>query len=274
MKRPILTLPEAVSTYVQPGSCVYLGNFGSQLYAVGYEIIRQRLTELHLVLSSGGLLLDQLFGAGVASSATFGHCWSPVGPNPAWNFRRLAEGGNRAVTLHEMSLGMMNAALTAGAWNVPFMPFPGLTTTGYVEENWSSGAVTEAVTEFGNHLVVKAITPDVAFIHVDQCDEFGNGKILGPTAEVMTAMGAAQHVVLVAEELVDTSTLTESGFNIPGFFVSAIVERPGAVAPDGAVGRYDRDLEAYAAYTDASQTEEGFERWVTAVRDTAEGEQS
>lgn len=265
MSRPVMSLTDAVREKVPNGSSVYLGNFGSQLYSVGHEIIRQERKDLDLVLTSGGLLLDQLFGAGVAASASFGHCWSPVGPNPAWNFRRMAEAGDSGVVLHEMSLGMMTAALTAGAWGVPFMPFPGLTETGYVQEDWTSGRIARATSEFGDHLVVKAITPDVAFVHVDRCDTDGNGLIRGPLGEVLTAMAASHEVVLVTEELVDTDHLRESSFNVPGLFVSAIVVQPGAVHPDGAVGRYDRDLDAYEAYTQASSTPEGFEQWRRAL---------
>ena len=85
------------------------------------------------MIASGGLLMDQLLGAGVLRSATYGHCWSPVGPSPAWNFRRAAESGDSSVRLHELSLGMMAAALTAGAWDVPFMPVPRAAGTGYVD---------------------------------------------------------------------------------------------------------------------------------------------
>ena len=88
-----LSLPEAVAAYAPDGARVYLGNFGAQLFCVGHELIRQRRRELDVVIASGGLLLDQLFGAGLVRTATFGHCWSPVGPTPAWNFRRLAESG-------------------------------------------------------------------------------------------------------------------------------------------------------------------------------------
>jgi glutaconate CoA-transferase subunit A len=34
-----------------------------------------------------------------------------------------------------LSLGLLTAALTAGAWGVPFMPVPDLPETGYVDED-------------------------------------------------------------------------------------------------------------------------------------------
>lgn len=261
MSVPLESLHDAVARTLKPGTVVYLGNFGAQLFSVGHEIIRQRITGLDLVAASGGLLADQLLGAGAVASATFGHCWSPVGPSPAWNFRRLAQSGDTSVTVTEMTLGMLTAALTAGAWNVPFMPFPGLQDTGFIAEGWSGDTVAEIGSPYGATHVVKAIQPDIAFVHVDRCDEHGNGWINGPLGEVSVAASAAGQVVLVTEEIVSTDDLLEHGITIFGALASSIVVAPGALLPDGAAGRYDRDVAAYQAYVEAAATSEGFERW-------------
>lgn len=274
MKPQIMTMTDAVAAKVHDGSSVYLGNFGAQLFAVGHEIIRQRVQGLDAIIASGGLLLDQLLGARSVSSATFGHCWSPVGPAPAWNFRRLAESGDTSVAITEMSLGMMTAGLTAGAWGVPFMPFPGLEQTGFVTEGWARDSIAVARTPFGDNHVVRALTPDVAFIHVDRCDADGNGWINGPLGEVLLAASAAKEVVMVTEALVQTAELLTRGITVPGVLISAIVVAPGAVGPDGAAGRYDRDVEAYTAYTSAAATPEGFERWREALGSATTGDAS
>lgn len=260
-----LSLPEAVRTHVPNGSRVYLGNFGAQLFSVGHELIRQRREDLEAVVASGGLLLDQLIGAGVLRSATFGHCWSPVGPAPAWNFRRAAESGDRRVTLHEVSLGLFSAALTAGAHGVPFMPVKGLPGTGYSDEDWTGGLLGHVDSPFGAATVVRAENPDVAFIHVDLVDADGNGHIRGPLGEVVLAAQAARHVVLVAEEVADPAEVRRAGVTMPGVLVDAYVHHPGAVAPDGAVGRYERDVTAYERYAASTRTAEGFRDWLTGV---------
>ena len=77
-----MQLEDAVAATVADGDCVWLGNFGAQLFAVGAELIRQGRRDLHVVIGSGGLLLDQLLAAGVCAEVTFTHCWSPVGPRP------------------------------------------------------------------------------------------------------------------------------------------------------------------------------------------------
>ncbi len=271
-----LTLAQAVGEYVGDGATVYVGNFGAQLFCVGHELIRQQRHELHAVIASGGVLLDQLIGAGVLASATFGHCWGPVGPKPAWNFRRSTERpysehehttdghaeADSRLQLHEVSLGLLTAALTAGAWGVPFMPVSGPAGTGYLEQDWTGGLIGQADSTFGSAPVVRNIAPDVAFVHVDRVDANGNGHISGPVGEVPVAAQAARTVVLVAEEVTDTDTLRRHGITIPGVLVDAYVHQPHAVWPDGAIGRYDRDVDAYLSYAQQSKTTDGFTQWL------------
>jgi glutaconate CoA-transferase subunit A len=259
-----LDLEAAVARFVRDGSQVYLGNFGAQLFAAGHQLIRSGVRELRLVMSSGGILLDQLLGARVVAEVVTSHCWSPVGPAPAHNFRRLAEGGDRDVGLREVSLGVLTSALAAGAWGFPFMPTTALEGTGFAGDDWTGGLLAAATSAFGEALVARAITPDVAFVHVDSCDRDGNGILRGPRGEVALAAQAARDVVLVTEELVDPEIVraNAAAVAIPGLLVSAIVVEPFALRPDGAVGRYDRDIAAYEAYTAAAATPEGFARWL------------
>jgi glutaconate CoA-transferase subunit A len=142
-------------------------------------------------------------------------------------------------------LGMLSAALTAAAWRVPFMPVPAPEGTGYLTDDWPNGMVTQARTEFGTAQVVRALAPDVAFVHVDLADEWGNGVIRSPVGEAVVAAQAADRVVLVAEELADHARVRAAGITVPGLLVSTVVHHPGAVAPDGAVERYQRDVTAY-----------------------------
>jgi glutaconate CoA-transferase, subunit A len=259
---PSLSLPEAVARYVPDGARVYLGNFGAQLFCAGHELIRQGRRDLDVVVSSGGLLLDQLFGAGLVRTATFSHCWSPVGPAAAWNFRRLAESGAAAGRLHELPLGWLNAALAAGAQQLPFMPVPDLPGTGYVTEDWPGGRTQVIETPFGSARVISAEVPDIAFVHADLADAGGNAAIRGPLGETVLAAQAARATVVVAEQVVPTAEVLAAGVTLPGLVVDAVVERPGAVGPDGAVGRYDRDVAAYRHYSAASRTADGFRQWL------------
>lgn len=260
-----LALAEAVDRFVPDGSTVYIGNFGAQLFAVGHELIRQDKRGLHTVIASGGILLDQLIGAGVPASAVFGHCWSPVGPAPAHNFRRACQNGSD-IEFRELSLGLMTAALTGGAWGVPFMAAPGLPGTGFVDEDWSHGSLAEIDTPFGTGTIVRSLAPDVAFVHVDVADRHGNGLIRGPLGEVLVAAQASHRVVLIAEDVVADASVIEAGPTIAGVLTDAVVHHPGAVAPDGVIGRYDRDVAAYERYAAQAADEAGFAAWLEQIK--------
>ncbi|GAT15532.1 CoA transferase subunit A [Mycolicibacterium thermoresistibile] len=261
MTPPILSVADAVREYVHDGSCVYVGNFGAQLYGVAHEIIRQRRRYLHMVAGSGGIMLDQLLGAGVVSTATFAHCWNAIGPAPAWNFRRLAESGANPVRLREVSLGILGAALQAGAWRVPFAPVDIPAETGYRAEDWTDGMLATVSSPFGEATVVEAITPDIAFVHVDRVDTRGNGVIDGPHGEAVIAAHAARRTVLVSEEITDPATSIGEA-SIPGVLVSAIVVAPGSVRPDGTSRGYPREVEAFAGYSAAAASQDGFASWL------------
>jgi glutaconate CoA-transferase subunit A len=241
-------LAAVVEEHVGDGDCVWLGNFGSQLFAVAHELILQRRRDLHVVAGSGGIALDQLIGAGVAGEVTFAHCWSAVGPHPAWRFRRIWERGGGAIRFHEVSLGVLNAALGAAAAGVPFAAVAAAPHTGYVDDDWSAGMLEAVDTRFGSATVVRALAPDVAFVHAVLADQWGNAAMRTPLGDALVAAQAARRVVVVAEERAETETVVAARIDLPGILVDAVAVAPGAVAPDGVPDRYARDVEAYAAY--------------------------
>jgi len=82
----------------------------------------------------------------------------------------------------------------------------------------------------------------VAFVHTAIVDEYGNARLGAPAGEATLAAQAAGRTILVAEQVVPELT---NEITIPGVLVDAVVESPGAVAPDGVIGLYPRDVEAY-----------------------------
>ncbi|WP_019873363.1 CoA-transferase [Sporichthya polymorpha] len=252
------SLAAAVSA-VPDGSTVYLGNFGAQLFAVGHELIRQRRRDLHVVLASGGILLDDLIAEGVTRHVTLSHCWNPVGPVKTEHFQREAQEGR--LHLCELSYGALCSALHAAAQDVPFTATTDLSGTDYLDPERNGGMLTTVRCEFGSATVVRALAPDVAFVHVDTANRSGDGWLTQPTADALLAAQASRSTVLVAEHL----GAGGGPATIPGLLVDAVVMCAGAVRPDGAAGRYARDLEAYADYSRQAGTSDGRASWRAAV---------
>ncbi|MCW2982292.1 MAG: coenzyme transferase [Solirubrobacterales bacterium] len=240
------SLEDAVASTVADGDCVWIGNFGTQLFAVAEELIRQGRRDLHLVVGSGGILLDRLLAEGVAAEVTFTHCWSPVGPRPTRAFRAAWEEGSE-VRFHELPLGALVAALEAGAAGVPFAPVALDPGTGYPD--WTPEMIGTAESPFGQATVVRALRPDVAFVHGRSADHEGNVQIGAPAGEAPAAVAAARRTVAVVEQIID---LQLTGVALPSILIDLIVEHPGAAAPDGVPGLYERDVAAYETYAGAS----------------------
>ena len=106
-----------------------------------------------------------------------------------------------------------------------------------------------------------ALTPDVAFVHVDRADRDGRGWVTSPLTDVLAVAQAARRTVLVAEKIGSG----DGPATIPALLVDAVVHAPGAVRPDGAAGRYGRDLTAYAVYSTVAGTPEGRAAWRTSL---------
>ena len=280
MRHGPLALAGAVQRNVRARDTVYIGNFGAQLFCVGAELVRAGHTDLHLIAGSGGLLLDQLIGAGTARAVTFAHCWNPIGPQPAWNLRRAAEAPRPQQTvldlpdpetprpeIRELSLGMLGAAFHAAAWGLPFMPIPISPDTGYVTDGWSRDMIEHVACKFGEVHVVRAIQPDVAFVHAELSDADGNALIREPYGEHLIAAQAAVRTVVVAEEVLDAGVRLPEPANLAGIHVDEVVAVPGGVAPDGIPSRYPRDVAAYAKYGEESATRASFARWLARHRE-------
>jgi glutaconate CoA-transferase, subunit A len=105
----------------------------------------------------------------------------------------------------------------------------------------------------GERLVlVPALNPDVALIHVQRCDAYGNAQIDGlPFMDLDLAM-AANRVILTTERIVSNDQIRRrpDHTKIPFFAVDAVVEAPFGCAPHECFGLYEPmfdHLDGYAA---------------------------
>ena len=256
------TLKDAVSE-VDDGSVVYIGNFGAQLFAVGHELVKQGKRDLHVIAPSGGILIDELIAEGVTSSVTVSHCWNPIGPTATVNFRAAVESGK--LDLRELSFGALCSAFAAGAGGFPFMPTTDLRPTGYFTENRSGGLLDVVQTRFGETVVVGAIVPDIAFLHVDRASDSGDAWINQPFADVVTVAQASRRTFVIAEEICAHEEYKTVAVSIPSLLVDSVIHCPGSVFPDGASGRYGRDIEMYQRYASASRNRSDLAAWRASV---------
>ena len=278
LSKPILSMRDAVQEFVADGDEVLLGGFAyGDPFAFAHELIRQRRRRLRVIKGSGGVLVDQLIGAGCIDQLLFCHVWNSVGPEPAHCFRRAVEHQRPArLAVEEMSFGAFTAALMAGACRFPFMPSTPIGGAGHFVQR-GDGFLADTFATVASPFdgrpvtVVAPLRPKLGIFHVQRADRLGNGQLSGPTSETRFAAAACERVLLVAEELVDTDVVRQRPelTAIPSFLVDAIVVEPWAAHPTDSHGYYWRDLEHHRLYAEMSKTEDGFaayvDQWIIAT---------
>jgi glutaconate CoA-transferase subunit A len=120
---------------------------------------------------------------------------------------------------------------------------------------------------------VRALTPDVAVVHVQRADCEGNAHCWGNFGVMIEGVRAAKRVVLVAEEIVDAEVIASDPNRtvIPGFLVNAVVECAYGAHPSPVQGYYKRDDAFFRQYHEQTKTkgdsDAWLERWVYQIAD-------
>jgi glutaconate CoA-transferase, subunit A len=101
-------------------------------------------------------------------------------------------------------------------------------------------------------ILVPALNPNVAIIHVQRCDKFGNCQIDGfPFMDPELAM-AADKVVITTEQIISNEQIRREPdqTKIPFFCVDAVVEVPYGCAPHECYGLYEPMLDHVSRYVE------------------------
>ncbi|HSL27851.1 MAG TPA: CoA-transferase [Anaerolineales bacterium] len=269
----VVPLSDAIATYVNDGDIVYAAGFTHLIpFAAGHEIIRQGKKELTLARATPDLIYDQMVAAGCARKVIFSYMGNP-GVGSLRIVRAAIEQGR--LEWEEYSHFGMITRLQAGASGLPFLP---MNQTGATDLERANPDIKRIPDPFGGKdvIVVPALHPDVAIVHVQRADANGNAHLWGIIGEQKEAAFAAKKVILTAEEIVDESVIRSDPNRtmIPGIVVSAVCHVPFACHPSYAQGYYDRDNEFYLAWDKISESPEAtkqyLEEWVYGVKDRSE----
>lgn len=259
------TLANAIRECVHDSDRVALGLCLESLipFAAGHELIRQGKKDLSLIGPISDILFDELIGAGCVKEVIA--AWvGNVGAGLGHNFRRAIE---KAVplplALQEHSNFTIALALKAAALGVSFLP----TRTG------AGGDIIKNETAFREVLcpfteerltAVKAVVPDVAILHVQRADIFGNAHLWGNLGVAIEAAYAADRVILTCEEIVDREVIVADPNRtlIPGILVDAVVHEPLGAHPSPVQGFWQRDDEYFLRYHERSRVRADFLMWL------------
>jgi glutaconate CoA-transferase subunit A len=203
------------------------------------------------IVSSDG---DLLFGSGICDRITTSWFSQGILWGVSKVMRHHVETG--AAAYDEWSHLAIGMRFRAGAMGLPFMPIRSMLGSDVVRQRPET---IEMICPYTREklLLVPALNPDVALIHVQRCDEFGNAQIDGlPFMDVDLAM-AANRVILTTERIVSNDQIRRAPDHtkIPFFAVDAVVELPYGCAPHECSGVYEPmmgHMESYVAQVNAN----------------------
>jgi glutaconate CoA-transferase subunit A len=268
-----VSLSEAIQSYVHDGDTIYAAGFTHLIpFAAGHEIIRQGRKGLTLARATPDLIYDLMVAAGCARKVIFSYSGNPGVGSLKWLREGIQDG---TLEWEEYSHFGMISRLQAGASGLPFMP---MRQTGAVDLERVNPQYKRVKDPYGGQdvVVVPALNPDVAIVHVQRADREGNAHIWGILGEQREAAFAANHVILTAEEIVDERMIRPDPNRtlIPAMIVDAVCHVPYCAHPSYTQGYYDRDNEFYLKWEEISKDEASIkaylDEWVFGVRDRNE----
>ena len=264
----VVSLEEAAGL-VHDGETVGIG--GSTLsrtpMAMIWALIRagkKRLSCSRGIVSSEG---DLLFASGVSDHIVTS--WFSQGI--VWGISKVMRHHveRRIARFDEWSHMAMGLRFRAGAMGLPFLPVRSMLGSDVRRERPEPR---EMVCPFTGDklLLVPALNPDVAIIHVQRCDAYGNAQIDGLQFMDFDLALAANRVILTTERIVSNDQIRRAPdqTKIPFFAVEAVVEIPFGCAPHECGGVYEplfRHMDYYTSLVNADPVDgmrEYLERYV------------
>ena len=239
LRPKVVTLEEAAA-FVRDGDTVGIGGSTMSRTPMGmiWTLIRagkKQLTCARSIVSSDG---DLLFGSGACDHMVTS--WFSQGI--LWGVSKVMRhhvetGKARYDEWSHMAMGMR---LRAGAMGVPFMPIRSMLGSD-VRKQRPEPIEIECPVTGDKLLLVPALNPDVALIHVQRCDSYGNAQIDGLQFMDIDLAMAANKVILTTERIVSNDQIRRAPdqTKIPFFAVDAVVELPFGCAPHECYGVYE-----------------------------------
>jgi glutaconate CoA-transferase, subunit A len=267
-----MSMRDAVARFVPDGAsiCFNTAIEAAIPFAAGHELIRQRRRDLTLIGPVSDMLFDLLVGAGCVRriiAAWVGNVSAGLGHN----YRRAVEKGVPApIEVQDHSNLTLVFALKAAALGIPYLPARSLLGTDLLRSNptfkqssdpWSGAPL----------VLVAAVLPDVAILHVQRADEDGRAHFWGTLGITREAALAARRVIVVTEEIWPRERiLSDPGLVLaPDMKVAAVVHEPFGAFPSPLQGYYARYHDFFLRFHEQSRTLEGnrewLERWVFGV---------
>jgi glutaconate CoA-transferase subunit A len=249
--------PGEVIAELRSGMTIGIGGWGARRkpMALVRELVRSDLKDLTLV-SYGGPEVGLLAATGKIKKLIFGFVTLDVIPLDA-HFRAARQAG-RLTDVMEVDEGMFQWGLRAAALRLPFLPTRAGLGTDVDRLNPDILPIASPYEDGETLLAMPALNLDAALCHVDHCDEYGNGQILGddPYFDDLYC-AAAEKSYVSCEKIIPTEDFLEHGcihsLALNRTLVSGVIETPLGAHPTACVPKYGIDTEHLKEYSAAAK---------------------
>ncbi len=244
--------------HVKDGAKIIAGgvHLSNTPMALVRQLVRQGVRDLEIVPTPAtGLWVDLLIAARCVKKVHVSYIGLEfLGLAP--NFRRAVEAGE--IEISEVDEPTIFHGLRAAASGLPFCVFPPIHLLTDLPK--VSPDVYKTITDpfTGEPVVaVPPIQPDVCLVHVAKADIYGNGLSLGGRHMEDIITKASRHVILSAEEIVDTSEFSAAPTQttIPGVLVHSVVHAPFGAYPGACPGVYNYDRPHLLEYNEFAKSD-------------------
>jgi len=249
----VKSVSEVVST-IPSGSHIALGGFAiaRNPIVVVHELIRQQKRDLTLSQGVVGLDTDLLVGAGLVGHLIMGG-GSLDRFGPAHCVNRARE--TKSLQCEDYTSLSVCFRYLAGALGLSYIPIKSLFASEILERLEAGPGASDVKRSScpftgEEYVLLRALTPDVALIHVQAADRDGNCQINGARWGNEEQAKSARRLIVVTEELVSTEFIQRSPERtiFPGHRVEAVIHQPFGALPTSVYGCYDYDADHLRLY--------------------------
>ncbi|NDV13791.1 CoA transferase subunit A [Crenobacter caeni] len=254
-----MTLSQACAQ-IESGMTVGIGGWGPRRkpMALVRELVRSDVRDL-IVVAYGGPEVGMLCAAGKVKKLVFGFVTMDAIPLEPF-YRKAREAGE--LELMELDEGMLEWGLRAAGMRLPYLPTRCGLATDVVAKNADLKTIASPYDDGEVLLAMPALRLDVALLHVNDADRWGNTLITGRDAYFDHLFArAADRTFVSCERLADKFALTaeQAKANLfERYLVSGVVHAPGGAHPTLNNPDYGWDLAHMKAYAAAAGEEGGW----------------
>ncbi len=255
MIEKISNINETIKNNITDNDTIFIGGFGHLIpFFLSHELIRQNKKDLTICRSGADILFDQLIAAKIIKKVIFGYIGNPsIGLSHSFNRAYKS----KKIEVEEWTNQSMILRFHAARMGVSYLPSK-ILQIGDKPPSIDYLQSTSCPYTGNIYSAIPSLKPDVALIHAQKADKYGNVQMWGIDGDTIEGALASDKIIVSVEEIIDNDTIKLSPEKtvIPSHRVTSIVEVPFGAYPSYVSGFYSRDDDHYKEYDSISRDED------------------